>query len=85
MSNLTFKRDPVLLGFAGLVVLVVAALVAHGDVSWKEAGAFLAASFALPGLFGTVPKDEKPKDDDDDDNTPTLRPPPPPPVVGALS
>lgn len=82
MPSLTFKRDPYLLGFAGLVVLVVGVLVLKGAVTWKEAAVFLSASFALPGLFGTAPKDDKPKDDDDD-NTPTLRPPPPP-VAGAM-
>lgn len=80
MANLTFKRDPYLLGFAAIVVLVVGGLVFKGAVSWKEAAAFLTGALALPGLFGA-----KPSNDDDDDNTPTLRPPPPPPAAGAVA
>lgn len=78
MPSITFKRDPLLIAVAAVLVIAVTVLVGLDKVTWKEAAAFLGGSLALPGLFGAASK-EKPKDDDDD-NTPTLRPPPPPMV-----
>lgn len=72
MANVTFKKSPALLGFAAVLVIAVAALVVHGDVTWKEAGAFLAGALALPGLFGSRPA---PEDEDDQD----------PPAAGGAS
>lgn len=59
MGNLKIKTDPKLLAFAALLVLVTAALIAHGDVSFKEGAAFIAGALALPGLFGKT-QDEPP-------------------------
>lgn len=53
-SPIQIKRDPVLLGFAAVLVIAAAFLVHHGDVSWKEAAAFVGGALALPGLFGAT-------------------------------
>lgn len=55
LSRFQFKRDPVLVAFAVVLVLACTGLVMHGDITWKEASAFLAGALALPGLFGKSP------------------------------
>lgn len=57
-SPIQIKKDPYLLAFAAFLVLVTGGLVWHGDVSWKEAAAFIAGALALPGLFGVVKPEE---------------------------
>lgn len=69
MQTLKFKKDPSLLAFAALLVLVTAALVAHHDISWQAGAAFLTGALAMPGLFG---KSEEPEEDEG-------KPPPPGP------
>ena len=56
---LQFKNDKALLAFAALLVVATALLVWHGDVTWKEGGAFIMGALALPGLFGKKEDDDK--------------------------
>lgn len=65
ISSIIIKKDKALFAFAAVLVVAVAALVVHGDVTWKEAGAFMLAAFALPGFFGS-----KPTSDPDDEDEP---------------
>lgn len=72
------KNDPPLLIFSAVLLIATFALIAHGDVTWKEGAAFILGALALPGLFGRKEKadgleSEDLKDDDD----------PPPPTIGA--
>lgn len=57
MKWLEIKKDPKLLAFAAFLVAVCASLVVHGDITWKEAAAFIGAALGLPGLLGHT-KDE---------------------------
>lgn len=56
MTNLTLKKDPVLLGFAAILAIGAFVLVHQGIVTWKEAATFLLGALALPGLFGAKEK-----------------------------
>jgi hypothetical protein len=56
---LQFKNDKALLAFAAVLVVATAALIWHGDVTWKEGGAFIMGALALPGLFGKKSDDDK--------------------------
>ncbi len=53
IETVQFKRDPVLLGFALVLIVVAASLVYVHVITWKEATAFLMGALALPGLFGS--------------------------------
>ncbi len=58
--NLEFKRDPYLLGWATVLVLVAGALVWHGDVTWKEAIGGVALALGAPAVVGKKADDERP-------------------------
>ncbi len=56
---LQFKNDKALIAFAVVLVGATAALIWHGDVTWKEGAAFIMGALALPGLFGKKGDDDK--------------------------
>lgn len=47
------KRDPKLLAFYAVLIVVVGVLVWHQDVTWQQGGAFLAAALGIPNVIGT--------------------------------